>query len=73
MQKVKEDATEFFKLPLVEKVAVSQLPNGIEGYGQIFVASDEQKLDWADMLSIFTRPQAIRNLRFWPTSPTTFR
>jgi len=73
MQKVKEDTAEFFKLPLAEKQAVSQSPNGLEGYGQVFVASEEQKLDWADMLTFFTQPEANRNMRFWPANPPTFR
>ncbi|KAJ6806359.1 S-norcoclaurine synthase 1-like [Iris pallida] len=70
---MKLDIAEFFKLPLEEKEAYAQLPDGYEGYGQIFVKSEEQKLDWGDMITIFTRPHSIRNMRFWPTHPPTFR
>ncbi|KAJ4800238.1 2-oxoglutarate (2OG) and Fe(II)-dependent oxygenase superfamily protein [Rhynchospora pubera] len=45
----------------------------LQGYGQAFVLSEEQKLDWSDMFYITTRPVALRNMKFWPTSPSTFR
>ncbi|KAJ6806339.1 S-norcoclaurine synthase 1-like [Iris pallida] len=73
IEKMKLDIAEFFKLPLEEKEAYAQLPDGYEGYGQIFVKSEEQKLDWGDMITIFTRPHSTRNMRFWPTHPPTFR
>ncbi|KAL8196216.1 hypothetical protein R6Q57_025216 [Mikania cordata] len=64
---------EFFKLPLEEKMKCAQLPNTIEGYGQAFVVSEEQKLDWGDMLFLLALPIALRNLTFWPQNPTSFR
>ncbi|KAJ6804432.1 S-norcoclaurine synthase 1-like [Iris pallida] len=73
VDKMKADIAEFFKLPLEEKEAYAQLPDGFEGYGQIFVKSEEQKLDWGDMITIFTRPHSVRKMRFWPTHPPTFR
>ncbi|KAF8643956.1 hypothetical protein HU200_066594 [Digitaria exilis] len=63
---VKEDVEAFFRLPLAEKQAVAQGPGGIEGYGQAFVVSEEQKLDWADMLFLSTQPPEYRSLNFWP-------
>ncbi|XP_020248258.1 S-norcoclaurine synthase 1-like [Asparagus officinalis] len=73
MEKVKEDVANFFKLPLEEKEAFKQLPSGVEGYGNLFVISEEQKLDWKDILVCYTQPQTKRNMRFWPTNPPTFR
>lgn len=73
IEKVKEDVARFFKLPLEERKALSQLPNNAEGYGQLFVVTEEQKLDWADLLFIRTQPPANRNMRFWPTNPPSFR
>ncbi|CAD5195352.1 unnamed protein product [Musa acuminata subsp. malaccensis] len=73
MEKIKGDIVEFFKLPLEEKKAFAQLPNSLEGYGQAFVMSDDQKLDWADMLSLITRPLHSRNIDLWPAQPLTFR
>nr|XP_010919856.1 S-norcoclaurine synthase 1 [Elaeis guineensis] len=73
VEKMRADVEEFFQLPLGEKEAIAQLPGDLEGYGQAFVVSDEQKLDWGDMLFLFTQPPHFRNLRFWPAQPPTFR
>ncbi|KAI3691736.1 hypothetical protein L6452_31538 [Arctium lappa] len=70
MKKVIE---EFFNLPLEEKMKYAQTPNNIEGYGQAFVVSEEQKLDWGDMLFLLPLPIPQRNLRFWPLNPPSFR
>uniref|UniRef100_A0A0A9BQN4 Fe2OG dioxygenase domain-containing protein n=1 Tax=Arundo donax TaxID=35708 RepID=A0A0A9BQN4_ARUDO len=70
---VKRDITEFFKLPLEAKEAYAQVPGGIEGYGQAFVFSDTQKLDWADMFYLMVRPTESRDMRFWSTQPPSFR
>ncbi|EEF34712.1 Flavonol synthase/flavanone 3-hydroxylase, putative [Ricinus communis] len=72
MENMKMDIQEFFKLPFEEKMAFAQLPNNIEGYGQAFVVSDEQKLDWGDMLFLLPLPASSRKMRFWPTNPTSF-
>ncbi|KAG1362160.1 S-norcoclaurine synthase 1 [Cocos nucifera] len=73
IKRMKEDITEFFKLPLEAKKAFAQLPNNLEGYGQAFVVSEDQKLDWADMIYLISRPLHSRNMRFWPTHPPTLR
>lgn len=71
---VKEDIREFFALPLKEKEGIKQVPGGhVQGYGQMFVHSEEQKLDWGDGLFLNIQPSENRDLRFWPTNPTTFR
>ncbi|KAE8663170.1 hypothetical protein F3Y22_tig00113096pilonHSYRG00178 [Hibiscus syriacus] len=51
----------------------SWIPNHIEGYGQVFVLSEEQKIDWSDMLFLIGLPVPLRNTRFWPTNPPSFR
>lgn len=73
IEKMKTDTQAFFKLPLQEKTAYAQLPNNIEGYGQAFVVSEEQKLDWGDMMYLRPQPVSLRNLRFWPNNPSSFR
>ncbi|CAN1256887.1 S-norcoclaurine synthase 1 [Linum perenne] len=75
MQRMKADVEEFFKLPLQEKMSCAQLPNaiGLEGYGHSFVSSDEHKLSWGDILFIQSLPANGRNMRFWPTAPSSFR
>ncbi|KAF9622544.1 hypothetical protein IFM89_032109 [Coptis chinensis] len=73
IEKMKVDMEDFFRLPLEEKKVYGQLPDSIEGYGQAFVKSDEQKLEWADMHLLITIPFKERNMRFWPNNPTSFR
>lgn len=73
IEKMKADIVEFFNLPYEEKKAFAQLPNSLEGYGQIFVKSEDQKLDWGDMMTLGTHPSSQRKMRFWPTHPPTFR
>ncbi|KAF3340198.1 S-norcoclaurine synthase 1-like protein [Carex littledalei] len=71
---LKADTIEFFNKPLEEKMEYKLGSDGaLQGYGQAFVKSDEQKLDWSDLLYVMTRPIALRNMKFWPTSPSTFR
>ncbi|CAK9148383.1 unnamed protein product [Ilex paraguariensis] len=73
IEKMKVVTEEFFELPLEEKMTCAQLPNNIEGYGQAFVVSEDQKLDWGDMLFLMPLPVSHRNMRFWPMTPTSFR
>ncbi|KAJ3680597.1 hypothetical protein LUZ60_016875 [Juncus effusus] len=73
INQLKADVTEFFNLPLEEKKAYKQQHGDLQGYGQAFVQSDEQKLDWADILYLMSRPISVRKMNFWPTSPSTFR
>ena len=63
IEKMKIEIQEFFNLPLKEKMACAQLPNNIEGYGQAFVVSEDQKLDWGDMLFLLPLPVPLRNMR----------
>lgn len=63
----------FFELPAETKKQVVQEPGQLEGYGQLFVVSEDQKLDWADILYVKTQPLQDRNLRFWPDQPAGFR
>lgn len=69
----KRDIAEFFRLPLEAKKVYAQLPDGLEGYGQVFVFSEAQKLDWSDMMYLMLRPVESRDMRFWPVHPPSFR
>lgn len=73
IEKMKTDTEEFFGMPLEVKKAYATQPNHIEGYGQAFVLSEEQKLDWGDMLFLLSQPVSQRTLTFWPNLPTSFR
>ena len=70
----RNDIRKFFQLPLEVKNAYAQLPGNLQGYGQSFVMSENQTLDWSDMLGILTQPPQARDMRYWPShQPHTFR
>ncbi|EES04177.1 hypothetical protein BDA96_03G450100 [Sorghum bicolor] len=64
---------EFFMLPLEEKEKYPMAPGGIQGYGHAFVFSEDQKLDWCNMLALGVEPASIRQPKLWPTAPARFR
>jgi isopenicillin N synthase-like dioxygenase len=71
---MKEQVQGFFDLPLQEKKRWAQKPGSLEGYGQAFVTSEEQKLEWNDMIFLKNiRSLQDRNLNFWPENPPEFR
>lgn len=70
---VRRDAEKFFQLPLDVKNAYAQRPGDLQGYGQAFVQSNDQKLDWADMFALYTQPIQARDMSYWPSQPHTFR
>jgi len=69
IKRMKDAIDEFFKLPIEEKETYAMLSNDIQGYGQAYVVSEEQTLDWGDALILFIYPDRYRNLRFWPKTP----
>ncbi|KAL8090936.1 oxoglutarate-dependent flavonoid 7-O-demethylase 1-like [Apium graveolens] len=73
LDQVKTEVAEFFKLPLEEKKKFGQLDGDVEGYGQAFVVSNEQKLDWADMFYMITLPADLRKPHLMPQLPLPFR
>lgn len=73
LEQVKTEVDEFFKLPLEEKKKFNQLDGDVEGYGQAFVVSNEQKLDWADMFYMITLPAELRKPHLLPQLPLSFR
>ncbi|CAL5094031.1 unnamed protein product [Urochloa decumbens] len=70
---IKRDIQEFFKLPLEIKNLYAQQPGDLQGYGQAYVVSNDQKLDWADMFAIIAQPPEARDMKRWPAQPLTFR
>jgi isopenicillin N synthase-like dioxygenase len=73
VEKVKTETQEFFKLPMEEKRKYWQKKDEIEGFGQAFVLSDEQKLDWADLFFMLTLPRHFRKPHLFPLLPPSFR
>ncbi|OMO82793.1 Oxoglutarate/iron-dependent dioxygenase [Corchorus olitorius] len=63
----------FFKLPHEEKKLLWQQPDNHEGFGQLFVVSEEQKLDWSDMFYITTLPQNLRKTELFQKLPPKLR
>ncbi|KAF8731782.1 hypothetical protein HU200_015720 [Digitaria exilis] len=70
---IRTDIERFFKLPLEVKSDYSQLPGDLQGYGQSFVVSESQTLDWSDMFVIIAHPAQARDMKYWPVQPHTFR
>ncbi|XP_059077602.1 protein SRG1-like isoform X1 [Cryptomeria japonica] len=68
---IKRVEKEFFHLPLEEKQKCAL--RDFQGYGQIFVVSEDQKLDWGDLLGLIISPPQNRNLSLWPAVPADFR
>uniref|UniRef100_M0ZTU2 Leucoanthocyanidin dioxygenase n=3 Tax=Solanum tuberosum TaxID=4113 RepID=M0ZTU2_SOLTU len=73
MEKVKSEIQAFFNLPMEEKKKFEQEEGDSEGYGQAFVVSEEQKLDWADMLYMITLPTHFRKPHLFPKLPASLR
>ncbi|TXG47794.1 hypothetical protein EZV62_027088 [Acer yangbiense] len=73
VEKVKVEIQEFFKQPMEDKKKYCQQAGDIEGYGQTFVMSEEQKLDWADMFHIITLPTHLRKPHLLPNLPLPLR
>ena len=73
VEKFKSEIGDFFKLPIEEKNKYKQQEGDVEGFGNTFVVSEEQKLDWGDMLYITTLPIHLRKPHLLPNLPLSFR
>ncbi|KAL1224154.1 Protein SRG1 [Cardamine amara subsp. amara] len=73
LDKVKSEIQDFFNLHMEEKKKFWQLPNEIEGFGQAFVVSEDQKLDWADLFFLIVQPVESRKPHLFPKLPLPFR
>jgi hypothetical protein len=70
---MKTQLQDFFNLPMEEKKRFWQYPGEIEGFGQAFVVSEEQKLDWGDLFFMVTQPANLRKPHLFPKLPLPFR
>ncbi|KAL0834970.1 protein SRG1 [Brassica napus] len=73
LEKIKSEVQDFFNLPMEEKRKLRQRPGEIEGFGQAFVVSEEQKLDWGDMFLLTMQPIHLRKPHLFPKLPPPFR
>ncbi|CAO2823456.1 unnamed protein product [Amaranthus hypochondriacus] len=73
LETFKEEVIKFFELPIEEKKKLWQQPDNHEGFGQLFVVSETQKLDWCDMFYITTLPLHLRRLHLFNNLPQKLR
>lgn len=73
IEEVKIEMEKFFHLPKEEKEKFGQAADDLEGFGQAFVVSEEQKLDWADMFYVVSLPTNLRKPHLLPKLPVAFR
>ncbi|KAH9779432.1 protein SRG1 [Citrus sinensis] len=73
VDKVKKEIQEFFNLSMEEKKKYWQYPGEVEGFGQAFVVSEEQKLDWGDLFFMTTLPVHLRKPHLFPKLPPSLR
>ncbi|KAI6705605.1 hypothetical protein NL676_008567 [Syzygium grande] len=73
VDEVKLGIQDFFKLPMEEKRTFWQEEGDLEGFGQMFVGSEEQKLDWGDLFFMVSLPRRLRKPHLFPMLPSPFR
>lgn len=73
VETMKLQVQEFFNLPIEEKSKFNQESGDTEGYGQAFVVSEDQKLDWGDMFFVATSPSFMRKPHLIPKLPSSFK
>lgn len=73
MEKMKSETQELFNLSVEEKKKLWQTEGDVEGFGQAFVVSEEQKLDWSDMFYLLNFPTNLRKTHLFENLPPTFR
>ncbi|WVZ00680.1 hypothetical protein V8G54_026749 [Vigna mungo] len=73
VEKVKLEMEDFFNLPMTEKKKFWQTPEHMEGFGQAFVLSEDQKLDWCDIFYMIALPKHSRMPHLFSQLPLPFR
>ncbi|KAI7743140.1 hypothetical protein M8C21_010038 [Ambrosia artemisiifolia] len=73
LEDFKREVLNMFKLPMEDKLKLWQVEDNHEGFGQLFVVSKEQKLDWSDMFYITTLPHNIRQSQLFQKLPLILR
>ncbi|GLJ33689.1 hypothetical protein SUGI_0677050 [Cryptomeria japonica] len=73
IDRIRGVVNEFFSLPLDEKQRYAKRGGDVQGYGNIFVVDEDQKLDWGDLVSLAVMSKKLKNLALWPTTPSDFR
>ncbi|GLJ33685.1 hypothetical protein SUGI_0676940 [Cryptomeria japonica] len=64
---------EFFSRPLEEKKKYAPQAGDSQGYGNMFVIDEDQKLDCGDSMALALMPKKLVKLSMWPTTPSDYR
>lgn len=70
---IRQVTKEFFEQPMEKKKKYSKGVDDVEGYGGDPTPEEGQFLDWQDRLVLSVYPEDLRDTRFWPESPKSFR
>ena len=73
LEEFKGEVQDFFLLPLEEKKKLWQQPDNHQGFGQLFVVSEEQRLDWSDVFYLTTLPLNLRKSDIFQKLPQKLR
>ncbi|KAJ6325219.1 hypothetical protein OIU76_012326 [Salix suchowensis] len=73
IKQMKAAVAAFFELPWEEKRKYAMVANDIHGYGQGYVVSEHQKLDWCNMMFLLTFPPKYKKMKFWPVMVPGFK
>ncbi|MCL7044295.1 hypothetical protein MKW94_011059 [Papaver nudicaule] len=75
IENLKSEIRNLFELPFEEKKKIWQEVGDqmAEGFGQLFVFSDDQKLDWSDMFYLTTLPTRLRKPQLFAGIPLPLR
>ncbi|OMO54442.1 Oxoglutarate/iron-dependent dioxygenase [Corchorus capsularis] len=73
LDKIRQVTREFFEQPMEEKKKYSKGVGEVEGYGGDPTPEEGQFLDWQDRLFLTVYPQDLRDTKFWPETPKSFR
>jgi hypothetical protein len=73
VENIKIGVQKFFNLPIEEKKKFWQTTEEMQGFGQVYVALEEEKLRWGDMFFIKTFPLYTRHPHLIPCIPQPFR
>ncbi|KAK0607045.1 hypothetical protein LWI29_008370 [Acer saccharum] len=72
LESIEKVAKDFFMLPLEEKQKYPMDMKAIQGYGQAFVFSENQKIDWCNMFALGLEPEFVKRPELLPSKPADF-
>ncbi|XP_071710586.1 protein SRG1-like [Rutidosis leptorrhynchoides] len=73
LEDFKREVFKLFSLSMEEKKKLWQDEDNPEGFGQLFVVSNDQKLDWSDMFYIATHPNNLKKSQVFQKLPLSLR